>query len=270
VTRGFCLGTVPAGGGTDRAEALTGALSQALGRAVSLHQASDYRGLVGALEQGLIQLAWVPPIAAMDALRNDTIKPLAVALRSGMASYASALFSRAGGPIKAVADLRGVRAAWVDRQSAGGYVYVRAALRKQGHSLVDAFREELFLRSHEEVARAVLDGRADVGASYLSYHSGTLEIAHAGWRRVAPDQAFHPVIAAGPIPSDLFAVHSGVDPADAAALQSAIVDARPALAHRLAKELTGADGFGRPTVEHLALLRGIAEALGPPSSRRTR
>ena len=47
-----------------------------------------------------------------------------------------------------------MRAAWVDRQSASGYVFIRAALRAKGVSLVDAFHEDLFLRSHAEVARA--------------------------------------------------------------------------------------------------------------------
>jgi phosphonate transport system substrate-binding protein len=188
-----------------------------------------------------------------------------LAVRNGSTSYHAALFTAAESSIASVADLEGVRAAWVDRQSASGYVFIRAALRRRGLSLVDAFKEDQFLRSHADVARAVLECRADVGATYCDYHPGTRDLADAGWRAVGADSAVRILLEAGPIPSDFFAVHPGMDARESALLEAAIVDARPALVHRLAKELVGADAFVRPSAGHLAMLREMVQRLGPAS-----
>ncbi len=268
MARGLCVGVTRARDAEAtraRVEAFGRAAGEALHLPVSFHVAGDYRGLVAALEQGAVHLAWVPPVAAIDALRTDAIRPLAVAVRNNATSYSAALFSAAPGPIQSLADVVGVRAAWVDRQSASGYVFVRAALRQRGMSLVDAFREDLFLRGHAEVTRAVLGGAAEVGATYFSYHPGTRELADAGWRQVADDASVRILLEAGPIPSDFIAAHAGMAAADVAVLEAGLVDAKPAILHRLARELTGAGAFARPSHAHAGLIRSAALALGPPS-----
>ena len=116
---------------------------------------ADYRALTSAIDQGLVHFAWLPPLSAARVVRSKTITPAAIAVRHGVTSYFTGLIARESSPIRSVADLKGLRAAWVDRESASGYIVIRAALRLQGISLVDAFSEDLFLRSHSEVARAV-------------------------------------------------------------------------------------------------------------------
>ena len=257
----------------EKIAAFAAALGEALGSAVEVSTGADYRSLVAGLEQGVLHIAWVPPLAVAKAVKSGLVLPAAIAKRSGLSSYGAALFARADSPIATVADLRGVRAAWVDRESASGYLVIRASLRAAGLRLTEAFTEELFLRSHAAVARAVLEGRADVGATYVTLHPGATEIARAGWREgdETDDARFRVIARAGPIPSDFFAVNRSLAGPALAILQSTLVDARPALPHRLAKELFHAESFVRPTPEHIAALEGLLAVVdtgGPPSSGR--
>jgi phosphonate transport system substrate-binding protein len=256
------------------------ALSNALGEVVEVQRALDYRVLLASLEQGRCDLAWVPPLGAARALRAASIVEVAVTMRNGASSYLTGLVTLASGPIESVADLRGARAAWVDRESASGYVVIRAALRAAGVKLTDAFSEELFVRSHAEVARAVASGRVDVGATCFNFVSGTVEIARSGFKDHGGlrDEDVRLLAHAGPIPSDIVACHRAVPASLVQQLQSALVDARPAAVHEAAKTLVHADGFVRPTNEHremLAVLLAVVDRPGsvppaslPPSARR--
>jgi phosphonate transport system substrate-binding protein len=235
-------------------------VGRALGVRAQVHHAADYRGLVAALENGLIQMAWVPPIAAARGIRSATLLPVVITRRNGTTSYLACLFARKSSGIESPHVLSGARAAWVDRESASGYVCVRAALRAAGISLVGAFAEDHFARSHAEVARMVRDGRADVGATYLSYEAGTVGVARAGWRDGGLTDDEVVVIAhAGPIPSDMLAVHATVSRGHVAALQSALLDARPRSLFEAGKALLSADGFVRCDEQHLAQLRAMLE-----------
>jgi phosphonate transport system substrate-binding protein len=267
----FRLGISPARDPSTTREAalaLVDALAELLRREVELHWAPDYRSLVATLSTGGAQLAWLPPLAAAEAVDRRAVRPVAVAVRGGRSTYGSALFARAGSPIRTTSDLCGVRAAWVDVQSAGGYAAIRASLRGRGVRLVDAFGDETFLRSYVAVAAAVLDGRADVGATFLErVGEGVLD---AGWRTVATDDAFQVVAECASIPSDFFGVHADVTDADLALLGGAFVDARPARPHRLAKELSGADRFCRPTAAWSAGLHDLLDESIPSSGLRAK
>jgi phosphonate transport system substrate-binding protein len=68
--------------------------------------------------------------------------------------------------LASVLALQGTRAAWVDRDSASGYVMPRRGLADSGLDLRTAFAEQRFCGSHEAVVRTVVSGRADFGATY--------------------------------------------------------------------------------------------------------
>ena len=247
------------------------ALGEALGMPVELDRAPDYRSLVESLEDGDVSVAWVPPVVAARGVRSGTIRPAALAVRNGAAGYSTALITPSGSAIKKPADLRGARAAWVDDGSAGGYLVIRAALREAGVDFGSAFATEEFMHSHAAVARAVIDGQADVGATYFNFHPGTTEIARAGWKDVPRAVGNVRILAhAGPIPSDFLAVHHAVEQQIYQRLQLALIDGHPPRVLALAKQLFGADAFAEPTNEHMAMLRGLLASVEMPPESQAR
>jgi phosphonate transport system substrate-binding protein len=192
-------------------------------------------------------------------------------VRHGVTSYLTGLVTLTSSRVRALADLRGLRAAWVDRESASGYVVIRAALRKQGVSLVDAFREDIFVRTHAEVARAIESGRADVGATCFNVASGAVQIGRSKYTGVngAPLPDVRILAQAGPIPSDAFAAHRSVSPIALAKLDMALVGARQASLFEAAKTLMFADSFHRPDGEYLRMLDALYDSVLSESAPRT-
>lgn len=239
---------------------------RAIGAPAVLHRASDYRTLVSALEQGAVEIAWIPPLIAAAPVARGRITPLALAVRNGATTYWAALITHLDSAVRTAADLRGARAAWVDRESASGYVVIRRALRARGIHLTEAFGEETFARSHAEVARLVIARRVDVGATYLNDPPASSRILRGGWiqRDGVPPDDVRIVADAGPIPSDFFAARTDLPLAVREAFQAAIVDGLPEAPRRLAKIVVRADGFVRPTAAHAAMLEELLRTLDLP------
>src|SRR5262249_35694649 len=127
-------------------------------------------------------------------------------VRNGVSSYFTALFVLERSTLQRAEDMSGVRVAWVDRQSVSGYLLIRASLRAQGIDLARAFGDTRFLGSQDAFVQAVLDGNADVGATfiYIDAHRGTP--MRAGWGAAK----VRVLSQAGPIPADVLAVGARV------------------------------------------------------------
>jgi phosphonate transport system substrate-binding protein len=153
----------------------------------------------------------------------------------------------------------GARAAWVDRESAAGYLVIRAALRARGLGFERAFKEEKFYGSHDAVVRAVLHGEADVGATYVHVLPDD-SIGKAGW-----GAADVKVLARyGPIPADVIAASSSLPGDQVRAVQAALTNPKERTLLTAAKRLLEADGFVEAESTHLrpldALLRFLDDS----------
>ncbi len=257
------FGLIPRGeeGGETERELLA-ATAEALGREVGLHRAADYRGLLAGLEHGVVDVTWLPPFVAARALRAKLVEPVAMVVRDGDASYRSALVARAGSSIRGLSDLRDLRVAWVDRESASGYGILRAALVAAGVQLTHAFATETFLRSHAAVARAVLQGQVDVGATCAHLTPDGVRYARSpltGDTGISSAE-LQAVFDGGPVPADLFAVRAGLPAAIAQTLERALLQGQPARLHAAARALACADGFALPTPEHRRKLDSLFDA----------
>jgi phosphonate transport system substrate-binding protein len=237
------------------------------------HIATDYAELVGALEDGALGLAWLPPIPTIDIDANGAGSVLAIPSRAGSTSYHSALVVRRGGP-KSLAELQGRRAAWVQRDSAAGYLVPRMHLAGQGFDVLRFFARELFVHSHTAVIDAVSSGEADVGATYCHVDASS-RIVSAPWldkdgSSIRPLEA---LVTVGPIPNDALVASTEL----AAPVRSAIARwllAPEPRARELFAKLLDAKDFRVPSPEHYEALRHAlraARARGhdalPPESR---
>ena len=256
-----------------RLQAFTSALGVACGAPTAPADFDDYPGLLEGLYEGKVDIAWLPPLVAMRAAGGGRAIPIALPVRRGISTFHSALYSLRGSPIVRPPDLVGVRAAWVDRQSASGYLVVRAALRAQGVDLTTAFSDEKFLGSHEAVAEAVLGGTANVGATYLHHDARGGGVWRSGWGSANVNV----VARVGPIPNDVIAAGVHVPVARIRAVQQALLDGEHPELGRTAKELLQADEFTAVESEHLKPLEDLLDFLedrarpwrrsSPPPSR---
>jgi phosphonate transport system substrate-binding protein len=259
------LGLTPRGEEGDvRERAFVRALADAIDGDVEVHRAQDYRVIVAGLEHGLVDFAWLPPLPAARAVRSRLADAIAIVVRYGATSYKTGLVARADSRVHSVSDLRGSRVAWVDRDSASGYLVLRAALARSGVRLASAFAEEAFVRSHAAVARAVLGGRVDVGATCVHTDpDGTLRVARstfAGDHGLTTEQ-LRVVFEAGPIPADIFAVRRGIPVRVRSAIETALLHGRPRPLRDAACTLMYADAFAIPTTDHRRMLEALLDDL---------
>ena len=190
---------------------LCAALSDILAMHVRCLHPETYSALVDELEKDRVQYAWMSPALMVMAGERIQLRPLLSAVRDNTAEYAAVMFVDAASPARTVNDLRGATVAWVDRTSAAGYLYPRLALAARGIDAAAWFGEELFLRSHAEVVRAVAEGRAHVGATYAQVPPDGLAIRRAGFLDAAPGWPARVLEWTGPIPNDVIAGHGLLD-----------------------------------------------------------
>ncbi len=219
------------------------------------HCAPSPSALGSAIEAGRVQLAWVSPTLLLLSPALSRVVPLLSSVRQGVAFYHAVIFVPEGSDAKSAADLAGRRVAWVAPTSAAGYLVPRASLARQRIDPAKLFREELFCESHGDVARAVLDGRADAGATYAVFRGGDPKqpLVRAGFQEIPVAGRFRVVDVAGPIPSDMIVAEPSVPLSLRAALAGALcrlaVDPACSVAIR---KIIGAEEF-RP-FSHAALL----------------
>lgn len=186
------------------------ALGEALATEVVPCVLPTFEALREEIVTGRIELAWCPPISAVQLELDGKVTMAVGVFREGGSSYSSAIFVAASSDYTRIEELRGARIAWVDRESAAGYLLPRLRLASLGFG-DDAFVSQTFEGAHEAVVRAVMEGRADVGATHVSFAPIRGHIESAGW--LSAGYAMHDVrilATAGPIPPDVIAMSSAV------------------------------------------------------------
>lgn len=235
---------------------------------------SSYDELAVAIRDGEVGLAWLPPIPTIELEAQGVASVLAIPSRRGSVVYHSAFIVRRGGP-KSLAELRGRRAAWVQRDSAAGYLVPRMHLAAQGFDVLRFFARELFVHSHSAVVDAVLSGEADVGATFCGLDAATGSVTRSMWqdedgKSIRPIEALATM---GPIPNDALVAGSGV-PAGARSSLTRWALTLDGRSKDIFSKLLGSGDFRVPATNHYEMLRHAlraARARGqdalPPASR---
>jgi phosphonate transport system substrate-binding protein len=170
-----------------------------------------YGGLADEMKTGKVHVAWAPPLLAIDLERAGSARVALCSKRAGRVDYQTALFVPKDAAVTEPEHVKGKRIAWVAKESAAGYIFPRLKLASIGIDPETSFAEESFRRTHEAVVRAVLEGNADVGATYVS-HGEDGEVVSAGWLEAGtPTDAIRVVLTAGPIPADVIAFASSLE-----------------------------------------------------------
>lgn len=212
------------------------------------HRAPNPAALASAFDAGRVDIAWASPVLVLTAPELARAVPLVSSVREGMASYHAVLFTRADSALRSPSDLKQARAGWVARTSAAGFLIPRLALASRGIVPDEVFSMEVFLHSHGAVAKAVLEGQVDVGATYAVFEKGdpTRPLVRSGFTGVVEGVEGRVLLAVGPIPADLMVARGDVPITVRSALTTALehldADADAATA---ARTLFGTDCFQR-------------------------
>jgi phosphate/phosphite/phosphonate ABC transporter binding protein len=235
----------PAPSTRDRMAEVSIGLGKLAGMELVVLEAKSYDDLAGCMHRHEIDVAWLPPIPFLALERRNEVAPLVSNHRDGSAPYHSVVIVNASSLAYTPADVRGKRAAWVDPRSAAGYVVPRIELAADGVD-VSAFRAEKFFGSHEAVAQAVFDGRADFGATFAGLDASGA-IVRGPWMDLAGgDEAIRVLATFGAIPGDCIAARADLAAATREKLATSLIRMSHDKANRLLlRDVFGIDEFRR-------------------------
>ena len=139
-------------------------LGKEIGRPVSVRVGRDYDEHIMYLGKDRADIAFMGPASYVTMVAKYGKKPLLARLETdGNPLFRGYFIVRQDSPLKSLADLKGKRMAFGDRDSTMSHLVPQYMLEKAGVPL-DKLAEYKFLGSHNNVVLAVLSGDFDAGA----------------------------------------------------------------------------------------------------------
>lgn len=212
---------------------------------------ATHAGIESVVERGVADIAWAPPLVALDLVSLGAARVFAAASRAGRTAYPSLLVVGRETAIRHVGDLAGRRVAWVSSRSAAGYEVPRLFLEACGLPLDRLFSRETMTGSHLGALDAVRTGRADVAACY-----GVKGDTPASVELPLRLDDVRIVAVAGAVPSDVLIARRKLDPALLDIVVRGLLRLDDGGMFPLRK-LLGVDQLVRASSDHLASLSSL-------------
>jgi phosphonate transport system substrate-binding protein len=259
------IGFVPSENSAQMAQKVTPLLAD-LGRRIGLRAVSfvaqDYPGVVEAMKNRKVDVAFLSPVPAVMAEKMADAKILLKAVRHGRDMYYSAVIVRKDSGLRTLKDLKGKRFAFGDPFSTAGSIFSRAMLRASG---VDPDKDMSSLPpgSHDATVLAVFNRHADAGAVFANDPRGKEGAWTFFLKSAAERQQILPIALSKPIPNDAFCVRRDLDPALVGKIKAALLDMSSSKAGRnLLKEIYHLDTLKEARSEDYDPVREAAKSLG--------
>ncbi|MBO1438031.1 phosphate/phosphite/phosphonate ABC transporter substrate-binding protein [Meiothermus sp. CFH 77666] len=166
---------------------------------------TEYRGLIEAMRGGNLDFAFFPPDGYVIANQDVGAQVLLKSVRGTSPYYWSAIVVRKDSGIKSLQGLDGKSIAWVDKNSAAGYVFPRAAVVGAGLDPDKLFAKQTFAGRHDACVLAVLNKSVDACATFAN---DTRNKSGAWTQFLKPEEAAQltAIFYSRPIPGDTFSV----------------------------------------------------------------
>ncbi|HBJ1652201.1 phosphate/phosphite/phosphonate ABC transporter substrate-binding protein [Clostridium botulinum] len=126
----------------------------------------DYDALSDQIKKGTIDMGWFSPFAYVIAKNKANVTPLVTPRVNGKTYYNGYIIANKNSGIKTLSDLKNKSFAYVDKNSASGYLYARHILKANKMNPDRLFSDVSFAGSHDNVINGVLNGSFDAGATY--------------------------------------------------------------------------------------------------------
>jgi phosphonate transport system substrate-binding protein len=144
-------------------------LERVLGVRIEFRNATDYAGVVEALNANKLQIAHLGPAAYAQAwiVSGGKVLPIAATVdAAGDFGYFSVVVVRSDSPYRSIDDLRGKKLAFADPNSASGFQAPAFFMREAGYDPTKFFASTAFSGSHENSVIALLNGTFDAAATW--------------------------------------------------------------------------------------------------------
>lgn len=143
---------------------LTEYLSKETGEKVSLVITMDYESYKAAVKKGQIDLGFSNPIIYVQLKKGLSIELLALSEEpKAGAKFRGIIITRKDSGIDKIQDLKGKKLIFVDKDSAGGYIFQMLTLSQAGLNIEKDFTTLGFAKKHDNVVMAVFNKIADAG-----------------------------------------------------------------------------------------------------------
>ena len=197
------------------------------GAKISFRSAKDYDSFNESILKGEIDIFFMGPsiYAELSGLHPDKVRLVATALNKGKPTFKGVIVAKKDGPINSLADLKGKKFAFGDRDSTLSCYIPAAMLMDAG--VFDSIKYD-FTGKHENVANSVLQGGHDAGG-------------------LKPDvaekfmgQGLKVIAESAPVYEHVVGVGPKVDAATMKKIQAALVNLKdPTVATSIQKDYTG-------------------------------
>jgi phosphonate transport system substrate-binding protein len=230
---------------------------------VEIFLPTEYRGLIEAMRSNNLEFAFFPPDGYVIANREAGAEVLLKSVRNGNPYYWSAVIVRKDSGITDIAGLEDKTIAWVDPNSAAGYIFPRAAMITAGIEPDEYFSNQTFAGKHDAAVLSVLNGSVDAAATFANDDQN---VSGAWTQFLDADQAAEltAIFYTQPIPGDTFSV-SATFQEQYPELTQQIADAIAAIKapdSTLLADLYRIDYMESATDDDYAVVREAREVLG--------
>lgn len=172
---------IPADGGTESGTkadyaAVFNAITRTTGLQFDLKVGQSYGAVVEGMCHQLADIAFLGPVAYVQAHKRGCAQLLAVGVEKGASIYYAGMFAKANSPIASVKDLKGKRVAFGDVNSASSFTFQIAMLLDAGMDPVKDLNAIRMTGSHASSLAALVQDQVDVASlSFDSYGKAVRE-----------------------------------------------------------------------------------------------
>ncbi|NET05309.1 MAG: phosphonate ABC transporter substrate-binding protein [Symploca sp. SIO2B6] len=171
------MGLIPAENNeemVEKFEPMRAYMEEKLNRPIKVFTATDYAGVIEAMRQDKVDIAWFGPLSYVLAEQEAGAEAFATGVRekTGKSTYKSILVVPGDSYVKSIQDLKGKNVAFVDPAStSGGLVPSYLVLKATGQKPKDFFAKLTYAGSHDAAGMAVKNKTVDAaGTNDITYN----------------------------------------------------------------------------------------------------
>ncbi len=149
-------------------------LEKQLNKDIELFVSTDYSSMIEAASNGRLDLAYFGPLSYVLAKTKSNIEAFAALEKDGETTYKSVLIGNAEAGINSYEKIEGQIMAYGDQASTSSHLIPKSMLMEKGLKPEDDY-QEVFVGSHDAVAVAVANGKAQAGGLSKPIYTALIE-----------------------------------------------------------------------------------------------